>query len=193
MPRHRTTLHVGRLAGVPIGIQPLWLVVVGLLTYVLGHDYFPSEDHGLSPTAAYGLGLLSALALFAGIVAHELGHAVVARRRGVAVQEIDLWLLGGVSRLEGEPREPGDELRFAAAGPAVSAVILVIVAAVRILAGDGLPDWARAFLDYRRGGGSPRRTPLPRGRRSRDDRQGRSPAVTRRPSADATPVLRLRE
>ena len=132
MSRHRTTPHVGRLAGVPIGIQPLWLIIVGLLTYTLGNDYFPAQDPGLSSGAAYVLGLLSALTLFAGILLHELGHAVVARRRGVQVEEIDLWLLGGVSRLHGEPKAPGDELRFALAGPAVTAVLLAIAGAARL-------------------------------------------------------------
>jgi Zn-dependent protease/CBS domain-containing protein len=145
---HRATLHVGRLAGVPIGIQPLWLALVGLLTYNLGHDYFLTQDPGLSSGAAYALGLLSALTLFAGIVLHELGHAIVARRRGVQVTEIDLWLLGGVSRLHGEPEAPGDELRFALAGPAVTAVLLALAGAARLAFGGVLPDWARAVLDY---------------------------------------------
>ena len=144
----RSTLRVGRLAGIPIGIQPLWLVIVGLITYALGHDWFPSQDPGLGEGAAYVLGLVSALLLFAGIVLHELGHAVVARRRGVAVDEIDLWLLGGVSRLHGEPREPGDELRFALAGPAVTAVLLAVAGVLRLALGGIVPAWARALLDY---------------------------------------------
>lgn len=148
MTNHRTTLRLGRLAGVPIGIQPLWLVIVGLLTYSLGSNYFPAQDPGLSSGAAFTLGLLSALTLFAGILLHELGHAVVARRRGVQVEEIDLWLLGGVSRLHGEPKAPGDELRFALAGPAVTAALLAIFAAARVTFGGVLPDWARALLDY---------------------------------------------
>lgn len=132
----------------PIGIQPLWLVIVGLLTYSLGSSYFPAQDPGLSSGAAYALGLLSALTLFAGILLHELGHAVVARRRGVQVKEIDLWLLGGVSQLHGEPDAPGDELRFALAGPAVTAVLLVIAGAARLALGGVLPDWALAVVDY---------------------------------------------
>lgn len=148
MANHRTTLRLGRLAGIPIGVQPLWLVIVGLITYALGRNYFLVEDPGLSNGAAYALGLLSALTLFAGIVLHELGHAVVARNRGVQVDEIDLWLLGGVSRLHGEPKEPGDELRFALAGPAVTAVILAIAVGVQQAFGGMLPDWARAFVDY---------------------------------------------
>lgn len=144
----RGALRIGRLAGIPIGIQPLWLVIVGLITYSLGHDYFPQEDPGLSTTMAYVLALISALLLFAGILLHELGHAIVARRRGVAVDGIDLWLLGGVSRLRGEPQAAGDELRFAAAGPAVTAVILAALGVVRLAAYGALPDWAQAMLDY---------------------------------------------
>lgn len=150
MPSQRSssTLHVGRLAGVPIGIQPLWLLIVAFMTFTLGHDYFPAADPGLSSTAGYGLGLVSALGLFAGIVLHELGHAVVARRRGVQVDEIDLWLLGGVSRLRGEAKRPQDELAFALAGPAVTAALLALFGALRLGLGSALPDWGRALLDY---------------------------------------------
>lgn len=143
-----STFRVGRILGVPIGIHPLWLVIVGLITWTLGSTYFPDADPGLSETAAYALGLLGALGLFAGIVLHELAHAVVARRHGITVQEIDLWLLGGVARLEGEAQEPGDELRFAAAGPAVTAAIAGLLAIVRVTVGDQLPTWGLALVDY---------------------------------------------
>jgi Zn-dependent protease/CBS domain-containing protein len=148
MPRRGSTLRIGRLAGVPVGVHPLWLVIVALLTLALGDSYFPTEAPGLSDGVAYLLGLLSALALFAGILLHELGHAVVARRHGLEVEEIDLWLLGGVARMSGEPGEPGDELRFALAGPAVTAVVLAAFGALRLVAGDALADWLRAFVDY---------------------------------------------
>lgn len=143
-----SAFRVGRLLGVPIGIQPLWLAIVGLITWSLGSSYFPDADPALSETAAYSLGLLSALGLFAGILMHELGHAVVARRRGIQVEEIDLWLLGGVARLSGEARRPGDELRFAAAGPAVTAVIALLLGIVRLTVGGQLPAWGRALVDY---------------------------------------------
>jgi Zn-dependent protease/predicted transcriptional regulator len=150
MPTERSTsaMHVGRLAGIPIGIQPLWLLIVAVITYALGHDYFPTEDPGLSALAAYALGLVSALALFAGIVLHELGHAVVARRVGVQVDEIDLWLLGGVARMHGDATRPRDELVYSLAGPAVTAVLLALFGALRLTLGDALPAWGLALLDY---------------------------------------------
>ena len=143
-----STLRIGRLAGIPIGIRPLWLLVVALITYSLGHDYYGVDDPALSSPAAYGLGLLSAVALFAGIVLHELGHAIVARRRGAQVDEIDLWLLGGVARINGEPRRSRDELAFAFAGPAVTAVLLAAAGALRLGLGGGAAEWLRDFVDH---------------------------------------------
>jgi Zn-dependent protease/CBS domain-containing protein len=141
------SVHVGRLAGIPIGIQPLWLVIVGLITWSLGHGYFPSKVDGISSGAAYALGLAGALLLFASILLHELGHALVARRRGVEIEEIDLWLLGGVARMKQEPERGRDELAFAAAGPAVTAVIAALLTAVRF-AVPARYDVARALVDY---------------------------------------------
>ena len=120
-----SSVRVGRLAGIPIGVHPLWLVVVALFKRMLGADYYPAEVHGIAPVAAYALGLLSVLLLFASILLHELGHALVARRDGMEIEEIDLWLLGGVARMRGSSHGSGAELRMALAGPAVTLVVAV--------------------------------------------------------------------
>ena len=99
------SIRIARIAGIPVGVSPLWLVIVGLITWSLGAGYYPGEVHGIPPVESYALGLASALLLFASILAHEFGHALVARRRGVEVEEIDLWLLGGVARMSGQPEE----------------------------------------------------------------------------------------
>lgn len=142
------SFRIARIAGIPVGINPWWLLIVALFTWTLGDSYYPSEVHGISPAAAYGLGLLSILLLFASVLAHEFGHAIVARRHGIEVEEIDLWLLGGVSRLKGRPQEAGDELRYAAAGPLVTAVIAAGFGAIALALPASAPAALRAVVDY---------------------------------------------
>jgi len=142
------SVRVGRLAGIPIGVQPLWLVIVALITISLGAAYYPDEAPGIAPAAAYALGLLSALLLFGSILLHELGHAVVARRHGVRIEEIDLWLLGGVARMSGYPDRATDELRFALAGPAVTLLIACVFGAIALALPPGAPDWLEALVAY---------------------------------------------
>ncbi len=117
-------------------------------TGMLGAGYFPEQVPGISPGAAYALGLASVLLLFASILAHEFGHALVARRRGIEVEEIDLWLLGGVSRMRGEAHAPGDELRYALAGPAVTAMLAACFGAAAVLLPASTPAAVRALVEY---------------------------------------------
>lgn len=142
------SIRIGRLAGIPIGVQPLWVVIVALITFSLGAVYYPDRVSGISPVLAYALGLLSALLLFASILLHELGHAVVARRHGVEIEEIDLWLLGGVARMKGYPKAAGDELRFALAGPAVTLAIAVLFGAIALALPSSAPAGLRAVIEY---------------------------------------------
>jgi Zn-dependent protease len=142
------SVRVGRLAGIPIGIQPLWLLIVALITWSLGDVYYPDQVPGIAPAAAYGLGLLSALLLFASILLHELGHALVARRHGVEIEEIDLWLLGGVARMSGHPRAAADELRFALAGPAVTLAIATLFGLVALALPASAPSALSAVVAY---------------------------------------------
>lgn len=145
MPR---SVRIGRLAGIPIGVQPLWLLIVALITWSLGAVYFPDRVDGIAPLAAYALGLASALLLFASILLHELGHSLVARRHGIEIEEIDLWLLGGVARMSGYPKAAADELRFAAAGPAVTAAIAAAFALIAVALPSSTPPALRAVVDY---------------------------------------------
>ena len=113
------TFRLGRIAGIPISAN--WTAVVGALIIAtsIGGLLPPAAD-GPGGLGVFALSLAGAL-LFAGsLLAHELGHALVARRRGVHTQEITLWMLGGVAKLTSEPTEPKDELAISAAGPAVS-------------------------------------------------------------------------
>ena len=142
------SFRIARIAGIPVGVSPLWLIIVALITWSLGAGYYPGQVHGITPAASYALGLASALLLFASILAHEFGHALVARRRGVKIEEIDLWLLGGVARMSGQPKTAGDELRFALAGPAVTAVIAATFGALALALPTSTPAALRAVVGY---------------------------------------------
>ena len=141
-------LKIGRLAGVPISIHPLWLVIVALITWSLGSTYYPDQVSGIAPAAAYALGLVSALLLFASILLHELGHAVVARRYGVEIEGIELWLLGGVAKMKGAAHQASEELRFALAGPAVTVVIASVFWLATAAMPASTPDAVTALLAY---------------------------------------------
>jgi Zn-dependent protease/predicted transcriptional regulator len=142
------SFRIARIAGIPVGISPLWLIIVGLITWSLGAGYYPGEVHGITTAGSYALGLASALLLFASILAHEFGHALVARRRGVQIEEIDLWLLGGVARMSSEPKTAEDELHFALAGPAVTAVVAALFGALAVALPGSAPAALRALVDY---------------------------------------------
>src|ERR1019366_5513181 len=142
------SIRIARIAGIPVGVSPWWLAIVALITWSLGASYVAEEIRGIAPGASYALGLASALLLFASILAHEFGHAIVARRRGIEVEEIDLWLLGGVSRMRGQAHEPMDELRYALAGPAVTAVIAVCFGVGALLLPASTPPAISALIAY---------------------------------------------
>jgi Zn-dependent protease/CBS domain-containing protein len=119
----RDTVRLGRIAGVPVGVHWGVLAIAVLLTAGLGASQLPDAAPGY-PTALYWVvGAGTAVVFLASVLAHEVSHAVVARREGVAVDGITLWMFGGVARLESESPTPAADLRIAGAGPLVSVVV----------------------------------------------------------------------
>jgi Zn-dependent protease len=118
-------IRLGRVAG--IGVAAHWsvVVIVMLLGWSLAAFTLPDAAPGYAEVWYWVGGLTAVVVFFAALLAHELAHSVVARNRGVAVEDITLWLFGGVSRLKGEPRSPRDELSIAVAGPVASFAIAV--------------------------------------------------------------------
>lgn len=114
------SLSLGRIAGVRVGLHWSVLVIVALITVALAHGRLPAAHPGHSPVAYWGLAVLTAVVFLLSLLAHELAHAVVARRNGVEVEGITLWMLGGAARLRGEAPSPAAELRIAGVGPLTS-------------------------------------------------------------------------
>ncbi|GHE14983.1 site-2 protease family protein [Streptomyces alanosinicus] len=114
------TLSLGRIAGVRVGLHWSVLVIVALVTVALANGRFPAAHPGHSPFAYWALAVLTALVFLVSLLAHELAHAVVARRDGVQVEGITLGMLGGAVRLRGEAPSPAAECRIAGVGPLTS-------------------------------------------------------------------------
>lgn len=122
-PSMRPSIRLGTLFGIPIGLHWSIAVIVGLVTFGLAGTILPQAAAGYASAVYLVAGLVIAAGLLASIVAHELGHALVARRNGVGCRSISLFALGGVAELESEADNPGAAARIAAAGPAVSVAI----------------------------------------------------------------------
>jgi len=125
------TIRVGNLFGIPFYIHPSWFLVLGLVTWSYGGG-LSAEFPQLSGVMALGLGLITALLLFASVVAHELGHSFVAIRQGINVNSITLFIFGGLASLEKESKTPGGAFWVAIAGPLVSLLLCGIVTAIGV-------------------------------------------------------------
>ncbi len=135
--RPRTNLQLARIFGIRVGVSYSWFFVLFLLIYWLSQSYFPEVMRG-SKTTDYLVAVAGALGYFASLVVHELGHALVARRQGIPIAGIDLWFFGGLSHARREPQSAGEEFKVAAAGPAVTFMLLVLCAgATAVLASSG--------------------------------------------------------
>ena len=126
------SIQLVRVFGIRIGVDVSWFVVLFLMIWLLS-DYFPGSD-----TTSYALAVAAALLFFLSVVLHELGHAVVAIRNGIPIAGIDLWMFGGVAKMQRDTDSPGLEFKVAIGGPVVTLVIaLVCFGAVAALEGVG--------------------------------------------------------
>jgi Zn-dependent protease/CBS domain-containing protein len=133
------TVRVGSIDGIDIKLDWSVLVIFWLLTWSLAAAGLPSLASGYSASEYWPAALATTFAFFASLLAHELAHCVVARRQGLHVRDITLWLLGGVSAIEEEPQTPSGDLRIAIAGPATSIVFgLVGLGAAALLSAAGV-------------------------------------------------------
>jgi Zn-dependent protease len=146
----RSGIRLGRILGIPVAIDWTLLVIAALLTVSLAGDRYPMEFPGEPVGSYWVVGILTAAIFFASVLAHELSHSVVARRHGIRVDGITLWMLGGVARLGGEAPTPRAEFLIAAAGPATSLVLAGVfglgAAAISALGAPGLLGSALGWL-----------------------------------------------
>ena len=140
------SVRLGRVAGIEIGVNWSWLVVFALIVWTLAATVFPDRSPGFSDATYLAMAVVAAVLFFGSLLLHELGHALVARREGVEIEGITLWLFGGVAKFKGMFPSAGAEFRIAIAGPLVSLVIGV--AFVLLATVPGLPEAVDAVVTY---------------------------------------------
>lgn len=127
------SFRLGRLFGIPLEIDASWLLIFVLVAASLSLSYFPTA-YPHAPTYLYvSLGVVTAIAFFASLVLHELAHSLIARAGGLRISKVTLFMFGGVSQMEDEPRSPGHEFLLALAGPATSVLLGLLALGVRAL------------------------------------------------------------
>jgi Zn-dependent protease len=146
----RASISLGRIAGIKVGINASVFLIVAILVAGLATGQLPAAFPGRSVVGYVIAALIAALLFLASLLAHELAHSLVARRNGVEVESIVLWLLGGVAQLRGEPKTPGADFRIAIVGPLTSFVLAVVfglaAGGVVWLGNGGLPFGVLAYL-----------------------------------------------
>jgi Zn-dependent protease/CBS domain-containing protein len=141
-------ISLGRIGGVQVRVNWSWLVIFALIVWSLEAGIFPSQNPGLSKGTYIAMAVAAAVLFFASLLLHELGHAWQARREGMEIDGITLWLFGGVSQFKTRFPSAGAEFRIAIAGPLVSLVLGVVFV---LIAFAGLPsavDGVAAWLGY---------------------------------------------
>ncbi|MEA2243051.1 MAG: hypothetical protein QOD24_2607 [Solirubrobacteraceae bacterium] len=130
-----SSIQLARIFGIRIGASPSWFFVLFIFIYIVS-DYFRGVLNG-SVTEAYAVAVCAVMLFFVSLILHELGHALVARRLGIGISGIDLWFFGGVARMSRDTDSPGAEFKVAAAGPAVTLLIVAICLGLAALVSHG--------------------------------------------------------
>ncbi len=142
-------ITLGRISGIQIDVNWSWVIVFALIVWTLAGSVFPDQNPGLGDGSYAAMAVVAAVFFFLSLLLHELGHALQARRDGMEIEGITLWLFGGVARFGGVFPSAPAELRIALAGPLVS--LLLGVGFVALAAAVPLPeavDGVAAWLGY---------------------------------------------
>lgn len=147
MFRRRITLF--KLFGFGVRIHVSWVLIALLVTWSLAEGLFPQQFPELSTSTHWIMGILGALGLFLSIIFHEFCHSLVARKYGLPMKGITLFVFGGIAEMSEEPENPKVEFLMAGVGP-VSSLLLALAFYLLWLLGETLawPDLTRGVIGY---------------------------------------------
>jgi Zn-dependent protease len=131
----RQSLRLGTVAGIPVGVHWTAAVVLVIIADILGASALPATLPRQPAITYWSVAAAASLLLLCSLLLHELAHALVARRSGVRVHSITLWMLGGMTELDNEPPNPGTDLRIALAGPAASLAVAATFGGLALVTG----------------------------------------------------------
>ena len=132
------------MRGIRISIDWSWSLILFFLIFTLSDSYGDLLGESGGSTEPFALAVATALGFFGSILLHELGHAFVALRRGVGISEIQLWIFGGVARMQRDSDSPATEFQIAVAGPLVTLAITLVLGVIGTLAA-GWSDFGDAM------------------------------------------------
>jgi Zn-dependent protease/CBS domain-containing protein len=119
----RGGISIGKVFGISIKLHYSWFIIFALVTWTLTASYFPSAYPSWSLPTKIIAGILTSLLFFGSVLLHELMHSLVAKKEGIHIEAITLFVLGGVSQITSEPKTAKDEFRMAIAGPLSSLLL----------------------------------------------------------------------
>jgi Zn-dependent protease/CBS domain-containing protein len=139
---------IGKIGGIPIRIHFTWVFILILLVWSLGADVFPAAYKSWSQAEYWITAFVAAILFFLSVLAHELCHSIVARRRGIPVASITLFIFGGVSQIEQDAHTPGTEFIIAIVGPISSLVIGGVCLVLEVVVRNRFGQPVEATLAY---------------------------------------------
>jgi Zn-dependent protease/CBS domain-containing protein len=120
------SVRLFRILGFEVRADLSWIVIAVLITWSLASGVFPHYYEGLSSGQYWWMGIVGAFGLFGSIIFHELSHSLVARRHGMPMKGITLFIFGGVAHMSDEPPDAKSEFAMAFVGPLSSILIGVV-------------------------------------------------------------------
>jgi Zn-dependent protease len=123
---NKSAISLGRILGIPIGLDYSWFLIFALLTWSLATSYFPTEFKNWPTTQYWVVGAATVILMFVSVLLHELGHSVVALRYKIPVRSITLFIFGGVAQIGAEPPSAIAEFWIAIAGPLTSFALAIL-------------------------------------------------------------------
>jgi Zn-dependent protease len=137
-----------KMLGFEVKVDASWLIIAVLIVWSLAVGVFPYRLPGLPAATYWWMGIFGALGLFASIVVHEFSHSIVAKRNGLAMKGITLFVFGGVAEMESEPPDAKTEFLMAVAGPLASLAIGAVFYVIGAAAATSLPLEVVVVLNY---------------------------------------------